>query len=92
MRGYRQKKNARTSLKRRVRKGDSMVDYDQLPAELRSWLMHAALPWSPRSVLKSWQKSLQANNGNAEAAKQNLTHIERKILKRDKFHIPIEDP
>jgi hypothetical protein len=53
--------------------------------------MHAALPWSPRSVLRSWKKSLNTYNGNIEEAKQNLTRIERQLLKRDKLHVSIDD-
>ncbi|MBT0955970.1 hypothetical protein IV417_01105 [Alphaproteobacteria bacterium KMM 3653] len=83
--------NTRTTLKRRARKGDPMAAYDQLPVELRAWLMHAALPWSPRSALRAWQNSLRAAQGDAEAAKTHLTRIEQKMLLRDRFHIPRED-
>ncbi|MDO6614955.1 DUF6525 family protein [Pacificibacter sp. 1_MG-2023] len=87
----RRRRNAQSSLKRRVRKGDSMAAYDQLPTELRSWLMHAALPWSPRSVLRSWKKSLQTYNGDIEEAKQHLSRVERQLLKQDKFHPRIDE-
>lgn len=60
-----------------------MVAYDRLPAELRSWLAQAVLPWSVRSVFKAWRHALHRSGGDVEAAKRDLARIERTLLKRD---------
>ncbi|PRY74346.1 hypothetical protein CLV80_11919 [Yoonia maritima] len=77
--------NMRSALKRRARKGDPMAAYDQLPSALRSWLMHATLPWSASSAHRIWRNSLRASGGDLDAARQRLTQIEQATLKRDRF-------
>ncbi|GHA58979.1 hypothetical protein GCM10008927_25820 [Amylibacter ulvae] len=64
-----------------------MADYDQLPAPLRSWLAQAALPWSPRSALRVWHRSLRACDGDLSAAKQIMTIREFERLKSDRIAI-----
>ncbi|MDC0608158.1 DUF6525 family protein, partial [Amylibacter sp.] len=46
----------RTSLKRKRRNENPLLDYDRLPRELRAWVANAELPWRPRSVLKAYER------------------------------------
>ncbi|AXI56883.1 DUF6525 family protein [Sulfitobacter sp. JL08] len=46
-----------TTLKRRRRPDDHMRAYDALPADLRSWLADAVLPWSPASCRRVWDRA-----------------------------------
>lgn len=75
--------NARSSLTRRRRADDPMAAYDRLPPELRRWLAQAALPWSPRSALRLWRKSLSLHAGDTATALQHLSRVERERLGRD---------
>lgn len=59
-----------------------MADYDALPAEVRHWLAEAALPWSPQSVRKLWQKALRQTGGQTEAALAFLTSCETRAIKK----------
>ncbi|MDG1964976.1 MAG: DUF6525 family protein, partial [Amylibacter sp.] len=43
-----------TSLKRKRRNENPLLDYDRLPKELRAWVANAELPWRPKSVLKAY--------------------------------------
>ncbi|MEM6622301.1 MAG: DUF6525 family protein [Pseudomonadota bacterium] len=71
-----------TSLKRRKRVGNSMQDYDQLPAELRAWLSRAILPWRPRSVRKAFERAL-ASTHDRQLALQRLDQIEEQMIAKD---------
>jgi hypothetical protein len=59
-----------------------MRDYDQLPPELRAWLARAALPWAPRSVLRSYRK-FYARTRDAGDALEALDGLERRIIAKD---------
>jgi hypothetical protein len=72
-----------TALKRRRRATDPMMTYDTLPQPLRRWLAEAALPWSPKSCKRIWEKA-RRNGLSVEDAIVVLTEAERKTLSRDK--------
>lgn len=74
-------RNTRSSLKRR-HCPDPMRGYDKLPADLRSWLRAAALPWSPQSALRIWRKAYR--KGGAAYAIARLNHIEAQTLAKDR--------
>jgi hypothetical protein len=77
-------RNVVSSLKRRH---TPMRQFDRLPAELRAWLRHAALPWSAASALKLWQKALAQSQGDAKAACRRLDEAETRALARDAARI-----
>jgi hypothetical protein len=79
--------NVRSKLKRRRRNDDPMSAYDRLPSALRLWLMDAALPWSAQSAYRAWCRSLRASGGDTEAAKRNLSRLERDMLKKDRIRL-----
>ena len=61
-----------------------MAAFDRLPPPLRHWLaQEAVLPWSPRSVLKIWQRALQETGGDDERARARLRAVERNALAAD---------
>jgi hypothetical protein len=60
-----------------------MTGYDDLPPVLRVWLAAAALPWSPRSVRKTWDRVLRQACGDTGAALAGLDALERARLARD---------
>ncbi|MCZ0962456.1 DUF6525 family protein [Paracoccus benzoatiresistens] len=64
-----------------------MDHYDRLPPELRTWLAAAALPWSPRSVLRLWDRLLREMRGDVEAVLARLDRAERKMLAKDCLRI-----
>ena len=72
-----------TALKRRRRATDPMMTYDTLPQPLRRWLAEAALPWSPKSCKRIWEKA-RRNGLSVEDAIVVLTEAERKTLSLDK--------
>lgn len=74
--------NLATSLRRR-RRPCSITQYDRLPPELRHWLAQAALPWSPTSALRLWNRYLRQSAGNADTARQRLDRIEARMLMKD---------
>ncbi|GLK65061.1 DUF6525 family protein [Paracoccus kondratievae] len=78
--------NLATSLRRR-RRSCPIAQYDRLPPELRRWLAQAALPWSPVSALRLWQKILSETAGDVEAARRRLDQIEARMLMKDAPHI-----
>jgi hypothetical protein len=53
-------------LRRKRRARDPMAVYDRLPRPLRGWLAGAALPWSPQSALRIWQKCRAKGLSEAE--------------------------
>lgn len=75
--------NGQSALPRRRHRGDPMQRFDRLPPALRRWLAQAALPWSPRSAQRAWQRSLTLSGGDPDAALARMTEIERKQLARD---------
>ena len=74
--------NLVTSLRRRAR-ARPMERYDRLPSELRSWLARAALPWSPHSAARLWQRLLREASGDVAAALRRLDLAEQRMLARD---------
>jgi hypothetical protein len=72
-----------TTLKKRRRTSDPMMTYDMLPQPLRSWLAGAALPWSPKSCKRIWDRA-RSNGLSVDDAIVVLTDAERKTLFRDK--------
>ncbi|EAU44055.1 hypothetical protein R2601_11906 [Salipiger bermudensis HTCC2601] len=75
--------NGQSALPRRRQSGDPMQSFDRLPPALRRWLAQAALPWSPRSAQRAWQRSLALCGGDLDAALARMTEIERRQLARD---------
>jgi hypothetical protein len=73
-----------TSLKKRRRTADTMAMYDALPKPLRIWLAAAALPWSPKSCKRIWDKSRQDGLDTNETLAR-LMRAEQKTLTRDKI-------
>ena len=63
----------------RWRRGNPMRDHDALPPALRAWAAQAALPWSARSLLRAWHRSLAAT-GSLEAAIGRLADLEARVL------------
>ncbi len=74
-----------TSLARRKRAADPMRAYDALPKPLREWLANAALPWSPVSCKRIWNKACKEGLSLDEALAR-MMKAERKTLERDKFN------
>ena len=72
-----------TGLKKRRRKSDPMRAYDAMPQELRQWLAQAALPWSPASACKLWNRA-QAQGLSVDDALAFLKRAETKTLSREK--------
>ncbi|MEM1383476.1 MAG: DUF6525 family protein [Pseudomonadota bacterium] len=71
-----------TSLRLKRRNGDPMRDFDRLPAELRSWLTTAMLPWRPVSVSRSFARAL-ARTGDNQLALAELDRIQSRLIARD---------
>ena len=61
-----------------------MAAYDRLPPEVRRWLANAALPWSPASALRLWQRALR-DRCDAQSALARLDLAERVTLARDRM-------
>lgn len=66
----------------RLRASNPMRDHDRLPPELRQWAIHAALPWSARSLVRVWNKALR-ETGSTAAALARLSAVEAQTLARD---------
>jgi hypothetical protein len=66
-----------TTLKKRRRAADPMTTYDLLPQPLRGWLAEAALPWSPKSCKRIWEKA-RTNGLSVDDTIVVLTEAERK--------------
>lgn len=71
-----------TRLRARQRRGDPMQAYDALPGPLRHWLAQAALPWSPTSAKRIWNRA-QAQGLSVDVALQSLAQAEIRTLARD---------
>lgn len=81
----RHKRNlGQTSLRGKRRATDPMKTYDALPAPLRLWLGQAALPWSPTSARRLWDK-VHAKGQSIEDTLSALSKAEAKTLARDRF-------
>ncbi|MFM7442822.1 MAG: DUF6525 family protein [Tabrizicola sp.] len=63
----------------RWRPYNPMRDHDALPPPLRAWATQAALPWSARSLLRAWNRSL-VTTGSLEAAIRYLERLEAMVL------------
>ncbi len=59
-----------------------MQAYDALPAPLRQWLGQAALPWSPVSARRLWQRA-HAQGLSVEQTLASLSQAEARTLARD---------
>ncbi|WP_309666953.1 DUF6525 family protein [Tabrizicola sp.] len=70
------------SRRARSRTGDAMREHDQLPVDLRLWAAQAALPWSPRSLRRIWQRAL-AQTGCRKSALARLNAAEAAMLARE---------
>lgn len=84
------RRNLATGLRRSVHAAP-MTQFDRLPPELRRWLAQAALPWSPRSALRLWQRAL-AQTGCVRAAIGRLDAAQARMLARDAAGIWGGDP
>jgi Family of unknown function (DUF6525) len=71
-----------TSPRARTDRGCPMAAYDRLPPDLRAFLAGAALPWSPRSVLKVWRRALR-RTGDRQAALARLKAVEAGTLAQE---------
>lgn len=76
MRGNR----GQTGLRLRRSAGDPKRAYDALPPELRAWMAHAALPWSPRSCERLWKRAIRRGIDPIDL----LTRAEARSLARDR--------
>ena len=77
-----------TTLQCRRRNCDPMRAYDALPPELRRWIAQAALPWSPRSCGRLWDKA-RRRGLEAEAALAMLERAQAGTLARER---PVRGP
>ena len=71
-----------TALRRRRRSTDPMRTFDALPAPLRRWLSEAALPWSPASARRQWEKAI-AKGLSIDEALNALSRAAASTLARD---------
>ena len=71
-----------TSLKRKKRNENPLLDYDRLPKELRAWVANAELPWRPKSVLKAY-KHAYLKTGNRDKAINELNYIQNRLVAKD---------
>ncbi len=76
-----------TTLKKRHRAADPMRAYDALPQPLRGWLARAALPWSPKSCKRIWDKA-RRDGLSIDDTIMALTKAEQKTLAQDKYYRP----
>jgi hypothetical protein len=72
----------RTSLKRKRRNENPLLDYDQLPRELREWVANAKLPWRPKSVLKAYERAY-LKTGDRGKAISELNFIQNHLVSKD---------
>ncbi|MDF2235117.1 DUF6525 family protein [Albimonas sp. CAU 1670] len=70
-------------LRMRRRAGDPMAEFDRLPPPLRRWLAGAALPWSPRSVVRAWAAARREARGDPAAALARLDAIQARRLAQE---------
>ena len=72
----------KTSLKRKRRSENSLLDYDRLPRDLRAWIANAELPWRPRSVLKAYERAF-LKTGDRNKALKELNYIQYRLVAKD---------
>ena len=72
----------KTSLKRKRRNENPLLDYDRLPRELRAWVANAELPWRPRSVLKAYERAF-SKTGDRNKALNELNYIQHRLVAKD---------
>ena len=75
-----------TALKRRRRATNPMMTYDTLPQPLRGWLAEAALPWSPKSCKRIWDKA-RTNGLSIDDTIVVLNKVERKTLSQGNHYV-----
>jgi hypothetical protein len=63
-----------------------MAAHDALPAPLRHWLAHAALPWSLQSARRAWNNAMRRHHDEA-AALAYLSRIEAATLRREAVQV-----
>jgi hypothetical protein len=74
----------KTNIATRLRRRDApMSAYDRLPRDLRLWLHQAALPWSPQTALRLWQRALRESAGDTAQARARLERAQARTLARD---------
>ena len=72
----------KTSLKRKRRNENPLLDYDRLPRDLRAWIANAELPWRPRSVLKAYERAFSKTGGRNKAMNE-LNNIQHRLVAKD---------
>jgi len=72
----------RTSLKRKKRNENPLLDYDRLPRDLRAWVANAKLPWRPRSVIKAYERAF-LKTGDPNKAINELNYIQHRLIAKD---------
>ena len=75
-----------TSLKRKKRNENPLLDYDRLPKELRAWVANAELPWRPKSVLKAYNRAY-LKTGSRDKAMNELNCIQNRLVSKDAIMI-----
>ena len=75
-----------TRLKRTRRASNPMHEYDRLPADLRTWLSTAALPWSAKSVQKAFDKAYAKTRDRAKALRE-LDRLQTRLIAKDATQI-----
>lgn len=78
-----------TDLRLKRRREDPMRAYDALPAPIRVWLSHAAMPWSPASCRKILRKAT-ARGDSLEQVLERLNRAEQQTLARQR-HVSTTD-
>ena len=71
-----------TSLRSKKRNEDSMLEFDCLPQELRTWSSTAELPWRPKSVRKTFDRML-SQTGSFEKAIEELNKVQQRLVSKD---------
>ena len=71
-----------TTLKSKRRTRNPMAEYDRLPAELRSWVATAILPWRAGSVQAAYDKAM-ARTGDPRLALHELDRLQRTLVAKD---------
>lgn len=56
-----------------------MREFDRLPAELRTWLASAVLPWRPRSVRRAFDTAFARTQDTARALEELDQLQERRV-------------
>lgn len=67
----------------KARRSDPMACFDNLPQPLRHWLAEAALPWSPISCRRLWERARREGANDAEALAV-LDYAQSRALQRER--------